>query len=124
MNTKYVTIKTFYITVIFICCFMLLCLFTAVYFIRLRENESPETLSIPVRTIETEPDITKNDDILYVVAEHNGRIGIFDPSRTTLFELLDVYVDYLPDIDRQYLENGINIYTNDELLSVIADYTG
>lgn len=64
------------------------------------------------------------NDVLYVIAEHNGRIGIFNSSRTTVFEVLDVYVDYLPDVDKQYLMNGIEIYTNDELLSIIADYTG
>ena len=131
MNNKYVTIKTFFITVIFLCCFMLLCLLTAVHSIKLREKELSESFNIPVRAIQTDQTNNNeiketyiNNDILYIVAEHNGRIGIFDPSRTTVFEVLDVYVDYLPETDKQYLENGIDIYTNDELLNIIADYTG
>lgn len=135
MNTKYVTLKTFYITVLFLCCFILLCIFTAVHFINLREKELLNSLVIPVRTVydtpakqdiqtEQEDEITEIANVLYIVAEYDGKIGIFDSKRTTVFEVLDVYVDYLPETDRQYLKTGINIYTNDELLSIIADYTG
>ena len=132
MSSKYVTLKTFYITLLFLCCFILLSLLSAVHFIAVREKELLDSLSVPVRTIQHN-EARKDDksekeeyinDILYVVAEHNGKIGIYDPNRTTVFEVLDVYVDYLPETDKQYLKNGINIYTNDELLSVIADYTG
>jgi Transcriptional regulator of heat shock gene len=130
MSNKYVTLKTFYITVIFLCCFILLCLLTAVHLISLKEKELLDSLVMPVRTIQNNHADTpvkeevQISDILYIVAEHNGRIGIFNPERTTVFEVLDVYVDYLPDTDRQYLKSGINIYSNDELLSVISDYTG
>lgn len=62
--------------------------------------------------------------VLYVVAEHNGAIGIFNSTHTQLIELLDVDVCLLPDADRAYLINGIKIYSTAELLSVICDYTG
>jgi hypothetical protein len=62
--------------------------------------------------------------VLYIVAEHNGAVGIFDSTHTKLIELLDVDVYSLPEIDRSYLANGIKIYTPAELLSVICDYTG
>ena len=62
--------------------------------------------------------------VLYVVAEHNGAIGIFNGTHTELIELLDVDVRLLPDADRAYLINGIKIYSTAELLSVICDYTG
>lgn len=62
--------------------------------------------------------------VLYIIAEHNGAVGIFDSTRTKLIELLDVDVCSLPDIDRTYLTNGIKIYSPSELLSVICDYTG
>ncbi|MHB1152297.1 MAG: BofC C-terminal domain-containing protein [Eubacteriales bacterium] len=62
--------------------------------------------------------------VLYVVAEHNGAIGIFNGTHTELIELLDVDVSMLPESDRAYLINGIKIYTTAELLSVICDYTG
>ena len=127
MSNKYVTLKTFFIIILFLFCFILLSLLSVIHFFTVKEKE----MSIPVRTIQHTA--RKNDkseteeyinDIIYVVAEHNGKIGIYDPNRTTVFEILDVYVDYLPDADKRYLQNGINIYTNDELLSVIADYTG
>jgi hypothetical protein len=62
--------------------------------------------------------------VLYIVAEHNGAVGIYDSTRTELIELLDVDVNSLPDIDRAYLINGIKIYSPSQLLSVICDYTG
>ncbi|MDD4773190.1 MAG: BofC C-terminal domain-containing protein [Eubacteriales bacterium] len=65
-----------------------------------------------------------NPAILYVVAEHNGVIGIFNGTHTKLIELLNVDVCMLPEIDRQYLADGIKIYSSSELLSVICDYTG
>ena len=127
MSNKYVTLKTFFITILFLFCFILLSLLSVIHFFNVKEKE----INMPVRTIQHTA--RKNDkseteefinDIIYVVAEHNGKIGIYDPNRTMVFEVLDVYVDYLPDTDKRYLQNGINIYTNDELLSVIADYTG
>lgn len=129
MNNKYVTLKTFYITLLFFFCFILLCIFSAVHFINIKEKEILNSIAMPVQTIQNnqykteEEEYIDETDVLYVVAEHDGRIGIFNANCTTVFEILDVYVDYLPDIDRQYLKNGIEIYTNDELLSVIADYT-
>lgn len=65
-----------------------------------------------------------NNTVLYVVAEHNGAVGIFDSTRTKLIEVLDVDVCSLPESDRTYLTNGIKIYSPAELLSVICDYTG
>ncbi len=62
--------------------------------------------------------------VLYVVAEHNGVIGIFNGTHTELIELLNVDVSMLPDADRAYLDKGIKIYSTAELLSVICDYTG
>lgn len=138
MNNKYVTLKTFYITMLFLCCFIILCILTTVHFLNIREKELINSLTMPVQSIQSneakqdvqsqKEDYIADDnsisDVIYVVAEYDGRIGIFNASCTTVYEILDVYVDYLPDADKQYLKHGIKVYSNDELLSVIADYTG
>ncbi|NLK40224.1 MAG: hypothetical protein GX303_08320 [Clostridiales bacterium] len=60
---------------------------------------------------------------MYIICEHNGKIGIFDSQKGELIEVLDRYVYSLPDADKQFLKKGIPIYSFSELLSLIEDYT-
>ena len=60
---------------------------------------------------------------LWTVRESKGKIGIFD-SEGILTETLDVTLSTLPSQDREYLIQGIPVYSLQELLSLIEDYTG
>ncbi len=60
---------------------------------------------------------------LWTVRESKGKIGIFD-SEGILTETLDVTLSALPSQDREYLIQGIPVYSLQELLSLIEDYTG
>ena len=64
------------------------------------------------------------DDALFVVREKEGKVAIFDYRTGKVIEELNVYTYSLPQTDRNYLENGIMIYTVSELISLIEDYTG
>ena len=59
--------------------------------------------------------------IEYTIKSHKGRIGIFEDSK--LSYLLDVYINTLPKTDRDLLEEGIIVYSDSELHSIIEDYT-
>lgn len=64
-------------------------------------------------------------DAIFLVKETpSGKIGIFSFSNGALVEELDVYTYSLPPTDRTYLTNGILIYSVNELISIIEDYTG
>jgi hypothetical protein len=77
----------------------------------------------PDRQVTYSEDDAAAIDILYIVAEHDGKIGIFERNQTTLLDVIDVNVSYLPDMDKEYLKNGIPVYSYNQLQSVISDYT-
>ncbi len=87
------------------------------------ERVVTEIIYIPVyaepegesETMETEKRVT------YTVKSHEGRIGVFVDGE--LSYLLDVYINTLPKSDRYLLEEGIVVYSEAELRSIIEDYT-
>lgn len=60
---------------------------------------------------------------MWTLREYKGKIGVFD-STGALSDTLEVSVASLPQTDRQYLTEGIPVYSVTELLSRIEDYTG
>ena len=76
-------------------------------------QNSPETMppeDIP--TVETSP------SALYVIAEHNGIIGVFDPAGV-LVRTVNVLVVALPQADRDALQLGIPAYSEQELIGIL-----
>lgn len=58
----------------------------------------------------------------YTVKETEGKIGIFS-SDGRLIKLLPVAVEFLPETDRKLLFDGITLYDDESLASLIEDYT-
>ena len=76
-------------------------------------QNSPETLPPEdVPTVETSP------YALYVVTEHNGIIGVFDPAGE-LVRTVNVLVVALPQADREALRLGIPAYSEQELIGIL-----
>lgn len=67
--------------------------------------------------------VYKEDSPMYILCEYNGQIGIYDSQKGGLVEVLDQYIYALPETDRQLLKKGIPVYSFNELLSLIEDYT-
>ncbi len=104
------------------------------------EDETTDTISpvtqivyIPVIS-ETDSDTTyetefktekesETEETKYTVRSHEGKIGIFT-GNDTLVHVIDVYIKTLPKADRNLLEKGFSIIGEDELRSIIEDYTG
>ncbi|MBQ4113410.1 MAG: hypothetical protein IJD38_11490 [Clostridia bacterium] len=83
-----------------------------------------EELTVPVQN---SPETLPNEDIptvesspaaLYVVTEHNGIIGVFDPSGE-LIRSVNVLVITLSPGDREALQMGVPAYSEEELAEIL-----
>lgn len=91
-------------------------------------------VNIPTGTQETVPmhetvsDVEKPSQaeseapLVYVLKEHEGRIGVFTGGEEPDM-MLDVLVKYLPDYDRELLREGISVDSYERLVSLIEDYS-
>lgn len=59
---------------------------------------------------------------IYIVRSYNGKVGIFKGDK--LYGVIEVYTKTLPKADRDQLEKGIVIGSEEDLRSIIEDYTG
>lgn len=60
----------------------------------------------------------------YVLKEYNGKLAVFEMDSENPVEVFSVFVNTLPQVDRDLLKNGIIASTKAELLRLIEDYTG
>ena len=81
--------------------------------VTLPRHQSPETQ--PPTTDATAP------SALYLLAEHEGVIGIFDAAGE-LIKTVNVFVMTLPEADREALSVGIPAYSWQEMCELIARY--
>lgn len=83
-----------------------------------------ESVTLPVhRSPETQPAEAEAiaPTALYLLAEHEGVIGVFDASGD-LLRTLNVFVFTLPEADRAALEVGIPAHSWQEMEALIAGY--
>jgi len=76
-----------------------------------------------VESESTTTEDTTSTTVYYLAKAYQSKIGIFDQNGT-LIQVLDVYTKTLPQADRDLLEEGIELYSQKELNSLIEDYTG
>lgn len=86
------------------------------------ESES-ESIKQPEASPETDAPETAVPTALYTVREIGGRIGIFDAGGA-LVRTVNVPVATLPRADRQQLAVGITIHSEEELQTLIEDFSG
>ncbi len=60
---------------------------------------------------------------MYVLGEKDGRLAVFAADGTTVVDMLDTYIYSLPFTDREAISAGISVYSVNELISLIQDYT-
>ena len=66
--------------------------------------------------------ISDNSGIIYILGEHEGKLAVLSPDKTTVHEVFGVYINTLPVYDRELLREGIKIKTTAELNSLLEDY--
>ena len=60
---------------------------------------------------------------LYVLGVKDGKLAIYAADGYTVVDILDTYVYSLPLSDREAVSEGIAVYSVNELVSLIQDYT-
>lgn len=65
----------------------------------------------------------KSPEIIFILGEENGKLAVLSPDGQTVYETYDVYINTLPDYDKNLLLNGIKIKTAEELRSLLEDYS-
>ncbi len=91
---------------------------------RIDEAAESESLELPTHNqTETLPPIPEPDPapVLYTVAAHNGRIGVFDATGRLIREV-NVFLFALPREDREALTVGIPAYSREEMLEIVKRY--
>lgn len=58
----------------------------------------------------------------YIVKEYDGRIGVYIPGDTVPSRVIQVYVAYLPEIDRAKLRTGIVVDGRRALENLLDDF--
>lgn len=61
---------------------------------------------------------------VYTLSEYDGRLAVFKEGDTSPITVLDTDLNSLPEGDRNKLKNGISVYSEDELHSLIEDFSG
>ncbi len=67
--------------------------------------------------------VTVSPEPMYVLGEKEGKLTIYGPDRSTVIDILDTYVYSLPLSDREAVSDGIAVFSVNELISLIEDYT-
>ena len=65
---------------------------------------------------------TPNGGIIYILGEHEGKLAVLSPDKTIIYRIFDVYINTLPVYDRELLNNGIKVKSEEELNSLVEDY--
>ncbi len=126
MENSYITQRSLRWIIFIVCLFTVLCTLTVYIILNDRFDEHERLLaefddSSEDVAVDALPEVAP----LYVVGlSSSGGVGVFDADDGSLLRLLGVEETTLPESDKKLLRDGIRIYTDDELCSVIADYTG
>ncbi len=60
---------------------------------------------------------------LYRLGASGGRLAVFLPGKSEPELVFDVWLHHLPDVDRERLQQGIEVFDEETLLALIEDYT-
>ncbi len=71
----------------------------------------------------TPPIIEELETAPYVVKEYNGSLAVFRGGSSSPYKILDCDFSLLSDYDKEYLIEGISVYAEAELNSLIEDFT-
>lgn len=82
-----------------------------------------ENVSGIERSASSAPVQRQKQEYAYILKAHEGRVAVFPAGSSEPEFVYDVLVKYLPDYDRQQMEEGIPVRDYDELVSLLEDYT-
>lgn len=59
---------------------------------------------------------------IYKVKNHNGNIAVFNSESSEPLKIISVAVEELPPADQELLKKGIEVYSEEELVTILEDY--
>ncbi len=97
-----------------IVCTLIVCLFFIVFIIKDYQQKNP-----------TQSDITTKATTVtgYFLGEYNGKLATYKAGSDTPMEIFDVYVNSLPLDDREEIEKRLYARDENELQSLVEDFT-
>lgn len=66
---------------------------------------------------------TFTNSVSYTLKDYNGKIAIFFDNNKSPSKVYDCYTSLLPREDRTAIESGITVYSKEDLIKLIEDYT-
>ena len=73
--------------------------------------------------MEEESKAESRESPLWLVMEYNGKVAVFSPGSVTPVQILETPVAVLPEADRQMLTEGIRAWSDEELQTLLEDYS-
>ena len=114
---KYVSRKTFFASLLMMCAFCLLCMFTAIF------SNSTSTAPASSHINQDEYIAASVSPSMYILRSVNGCVAVCDFTDGVPIEILDVDIHSLPEDEQLALESGICVTSISELVATIESYT-
>lgn len=61
---------------------------------------------------------------IYILQDQGGKVGLWDARTGELLCRYEIYTHLLPAADAEALQDGIDIYTDQQLVRLLEDYGG
>ena len=85
----------------------------------------PESAQAASHFSEDSDEISATDQLYgYFAMTYMGKVGIFRVGSDEPFDVLDVWVNDLPEADREQLNAGLFLPSEESLQALVEDYTG
>ncbi len=63
------------------------------------------------------------ESALYTLSEYKGKIALYKRGYAMPVEIYEVYISSLPEGEQQKVKDGIEAYTDSEIIKIIEAYT-
>lgn len=88
--------------------------------------ETNENFSEKISSTDTNPNSAlaeQNRNIIFILGVYDGKLAVMDSEKNKIYEVFDVYINTLPEYDKNLLSAGIEIKNVNDLYSLIEDYS-
>ena len=79
-------------------------------------------VNFAVLTAKSDEHQALNANRTYIIKNYEGKVACFEEDSTSPFIITEIYVINLPPLDRQMLEDGIEVVGAKNLSRVLEDY--
>jgi hypothetical protein len=66
---------------------------------------------------------TADSGAIFILGECEGKLAVLSPDKKVVYEVFDVYINTLPEYDKDLLYEGIKVKSTEELNSLLEDYS-